>query len=198
MRREDQRRQTNQRIREAARRRFEADGPEVTVAAIAADAGVSAGNVMAHFPTKEALLAAAFEDALDVVLATAALDRPEAVLPSLLHDAQALYAWYRRRPDLSKTLIRFSMFADGPEGARLMAHADAYVVELADRLAAGQRRGEVRADVPPMVGAIGWFGDYLLCNQGGLSGRLGTIEDQLTLLDALTRFRLAPLPRGFP
>jgi AcrR family transcriptional regulator len=67
-------RQTAKRIAGAALELFNRFGePGITVAAIAADAGISAGNLHYHYPTKEKIvedLFAGFEDEIEPTLAT--------------------------------------------------------------------------------------------------------------------------------
>jgi len=66
-------RQTAKRIAEAALQLFNCFGePGITVAAIAADAGISPGNLHYHYPTKEKIvedLFAGFEDEIEPTLA---------------------------------------------------------------------------------------------------------------------------------
>src|SRR5277367_5182879 len=52
------------RLLEAAVRAFSAEGPEVTLDAIAKDAGVGIGTLYRHFPTREALVEAAYRNEL--------------------------------------------------------------------------------------------------------------------------------------
>src|SRR3984885_10528144 len=53
------------RLLEAAVRAFSQEGPEVTLDAIAKDAGVGIGTLYRHFPTREALVEAAYRNELD-------------------------------------------------------------------------------------------------------------------------------------
>src|SRR5580693_9599410 len=52
------------RLLEAAVRAFSQEGPEVTLDAIAKDAGVGIGTLYRHFPTREALVEAAYRNEL--------------------------------------------------------------------------------------------------------------------------------------
>ena len=52
------------RLLSAAVRAFSHDGPEVTLDAIAKDAGVGIGTLYRHFPTREALIEAAYRSEL--------------------------------------------------------------------------------------------------------------------------------------
>src|SRR6266536_234096 len=52
------------RLLEAAVRAFSQEGPDVTLDAIAKDAGVGIGTLYRHFPTREALVEAAYRNEL--------------------------------------------------------------------------------------------------------------------------------------
>src|SRR5271163_2029433 len=86
-----------ERLLEAAVRAFSAEGPDVTLDAIAKEAGVGIGTLYRHFPTREALVEAAYRnelgrlcDAADELLATMAAD-------------QALRTWMDRFVDYMTT-----------------------------------------------------------------------------------------------
>jgi AcrR family transcriptional regulator len=53
------------RLLEAAVRAFSQDGPDVTMDAIAKDAGVGIGTLYRHFPTRESLVEAAYRNELE-------------------------------------------------------------------------------------------------------------------------------------
>jgi AcrR family transcriptional regulator len=57
-------RHNRQRVLAAARTSFAEEGPDVPLDVIAERAGVGAGTVHRHFPTKEALIAAVVTDRL--------------------------------------------------------------------------------------------------------------------------------------
>ena len=52
------------RLLDVAVRAFSQDGPDVTLDAIAKDAGVGIGTLYRHFPTREALIEAAYRSEL--------------------------------------------------------------------------------------------------------------------------------------
>src|SRR5258708_5683395 len=58
-------RRNRDRLLEAAVRAFSADGPDATLDAIAKEAGVGIGTLYRHFPTREALVEAAYRNELD-------------------------------------------------------------------------------------------------------------------------------------
>src|SRR5689334_24518261 len=57
-------RRNRDRLLDAAVRAFSQDGPDVTLDAIAKEAGVGIGTLYRHFPTREALVEAAYRNEL--------------------------------------------------------------------------------------------------------------------------------------
>lgn len=83
----------------ASASRLLVDRPEVTFVEIAKDAGVGVGTVYRHFPTREALIEAAYQSELDTVCDAA----PELV--SALPAEQALRTWMDRFVDYMTTKL---------------------------------------------------------------------------------------------
>ncbi|WP_437284015.1 TetR/AcrR family transcriptional regulator [Sorangium sp. So ce406] len=161
-RRDAQKDATRARILEAARDHFERHGFEAAnVRAIAADAGVAAGTVLLHFADKRDLLHAALFDDLAATAAEAVRDEQPGPLEQRLHRlAAAFFAHYARRPALSKTLLRESLFADPPWQARFaeqVGAAHGRVVELFD---AARAAGEVADDADAALFGVAFFSFY--------------------------------------
>ncbi|WP_433926268.1 TetR/AcrR family transcriptional regulator [Sorangium cellulosum] len=161
-RRDAQKDATRARILEAARDHFERHGFEAAnVRAIAADAGVAAGTVLLHFADKRDLLHAALFDDLAATAAEAVRDDEPGTLEQRLHRlAAAFFAHYARRPALSKTLLRESLFADPPWQARFaeqVGAAHGRVVALFD---AARAAGEVADDADAALFGVAFFSFY--------------------------------------
>ncbi|WP_437961871.1 TetR/AcrR family transcriptional regulator [Sorangium sp. So ce119] len=161
-RRDAQKDATRARILEAARDHFERHGFEAAnVRAIAADAGVAAGTVLLHFADKRDLLHAALFDDLAATAAEAVRDEEPGTLEQRLHRlAAAFFAHYARRPALSKTLLRESLFADPPWQARFaeqVGAAHGRVVALFD---AARAAGEVADDADAALFGVAFFSFY--------------------------------------
>lgn len=90
------------RLLASASRLFVERGPDVTFVEIAKDAGVGVGTVYRHFPTREALIEAAYRSELDAVCDAA----PELV--RTLPAEQALRTWMDRFVDYMTTKIGMS------------------------------------------------------------------------------------------
>jgi AcrR family transcriptional regulator len=145
------------RLLEAAVRAFSRDGAEATLDAIAKDAGVGIGTLYRHFPTREALVEAAYRNELDR-LCDAAADLLDTLPPD-----QALRAWMDRfvvymstKRDMADALRALIAAGGNP-----FAHSrDRMLAAIGDLLAAGAEAGTVRADIAP--------GD-VLANLGGFA-----------------------------
>src|SRR5215469_8490788 len=90
-------RRNRDRLLSVAVRAFSQDGPDVTLDAIAKDAGVGIGTLYRHFPTREALVEAAYRSELDRLC-----DAVGGLLEDLPPD-QALRAWMDRFVDYMTT-----------------------------------------------------------------------------------------------
>src|SRR5258705_7895484 len=85
------------RLLEAAVRAFSQDGPDVTLEAVAKDAGVGIGTLYRHFPTREALVEAAYRNEL-ARLCDAVADLLQTMPPD-----EALRTWMDRFVDYMTT-----------------------------------------------------------------------------------------------
>lgn len=130
----------------AAVHAFSHDGPDVTLESIAKAAGVGIGTLYRHFPTREALVEAAYRnelarlcDAADELLGTTAPD-------------EALRAWMDRFVDYMTTKRGMSdalraLIASG--GNPFAESRDRMISAITALLAAGAAAGTVRGDVEP-------------------------------------------------
>jgi AcrR family transcriptional regulator len=133
-----------ERLLEVAVRAFSQDGPDVTLDAIAKEAGVGIGTLYRHFPTREALVEAAYRNEL-----TRLCDGVDDLLRDNPPDA-ALRAWMDR-------FVEYMSTKRGMAGAlrALIASGGNPFAESRDRMAAaietllraGAAAGTVRSDV---------------------------------------------------
>ncbi|MCZ7418227.1 MULTISPECIES: TetR/AcrR family transcriptional regulator [unclassified Micromonospora] len=144
-----------QRLLEAAVRAFSRSGAEVTLEQIARDAGVGIGTLYRHFPTREALVEAAYRNELERLCDSAAelLDQlpPEAAIRAWMDRFIDYLATKREMADALRLVIAAGTNPFAQSRDRLLAALDRL-------LAAGAAAGTVRSDVDP--------GDVL----AGLSG----------------------------
>ncbi|MFF4875931.1 TetR/AcrR family transcriptional regulator [Micromonospora sp. NPDC000668] len=162
-----------ERLLEAAVQAFSRPGPEVTLDAIAREAGVGIGTLYRHFPTREALVEAAYRNELGKLCEAV----PE--LLDRLPPDRALRHWMSRFIDYLATkrgmadALRLVIAA----GANPYAQSRDRLLEALGRLlAAGVAAGSVRADVET--------GDVLV-SLSGISLAAGERAQADRLLDLL-------------
>jgi AcrR family transcriptional regulator len=129
---------------EAAVRAFSQDGPDATLDSIAKDAGVGIGTLYRHFPTRDALIEAAYRNELARLCDAA----PE-LLRSLPPD-QATRTWMDRFVDYMTTKrgMAEALRAVIASGGNPYAHSrDRMTTAVTALLEAGAAAGSVRSDV---------------------------------------------------
>ncbi len=148
-------RRNRDRLLDAAVRAFSAGGPDDTLEAIARDAGVGIGTLYRHFPTRDALVEAAYRNELARLC-----DAATELLQTLPAD-RALRVWMDRFVDYMTTKrgMADALRAVIASGGNPYAQSrDRLVDTLTALLRAGAAAGTVRTDIAP--------GDVL----AGLSG----------------------------
>jgi AcrR family transcriptional regulator len=181
---------TGEAVLEAARDEFEAVGFDAaSVRSIAKRAGVSAGTVLHHFGEKKELLYAALFDGLEATLDRALEKTSRAAsleTASLETGASALgaavFAYYRKRPTLSRTLLKESLFAEGPWAARFVGQVQRVHVALTTLARDASERGELSATVNADLVAAAWLSFFYFALIGWVQGahpRPVALVDQL-------------------
>ncbi|WP_330182629.1 TetR/AcrR family transcriptional regulator [Nocardia sp. NBC_01503] len=134
-------RRNRERVLAAAQEAFAAEGISVPLDEIARRAGVGAGTVYRHFPTKEALFAAAIVDRVDRMTGRAREGLAGA-------DPGAAFFAFLRQMDSGGGVKRDLADALGPQGAHTYEgptrELQAAIGELLSR---AQRAGAVRPDI---------------------------------------------------
>jgi AcrR family transcriptional regulator len=134
------------RLLEVAVRAFSEGGPDVTLDSIAKDAGVGIGTLYRHFPTREALIEAAYRNELSRLCDAA----PE-LLKTMPPD-QAMRAWMDRFVDYMSTKhgMADALRVVIASGVNPYAESrDRMVAAMSTLLEAGAAAGTVRQDVAP-------------------------------------------------
>ncbi|NUQ98980.1 MAG: TetR/AcrR family transcriptional regulator [Streptomyces sp.] len=135
------------RILTAAREAFARDGVDIPLDTIAERAGVGAGTVHRHFPTKEALVTAVIADRLDHLADQAAElgDNP----------AEDFFTFLAELTDSARDNLALASALNGSLGTEGDASAARLAEALQSLLSAAQRSGDVRRDVTaPEVHAV--------------------------------------------
>jgi AcrR family transcriptional regulator len=175
------------RLLEAAVRAFSQDRPGVTLDAIAKDAGVGIGTLYRHFPTREALVEAAYRSELDR-LCDAAAD----LLRDLPPD-QALRAWMDRFVDYMTTKrgMADALRAVIASGGNPYAHSrDRLISAITTLLSRAAAAGTVRSDVEPADVLTSLSGVSLAAGEPAQREQARRVLD--LLMDGL-RYRPAPV-----
>ncbi len=180
--------ETRARVAAAARQLFHERGFDaVTTDEIAAAAGVAKGTLFLHAPTKEHLLLLAYERELERVAQQSASRIPDELpVPEALRRVfTRFFRLYEKAPDLARRFVREVQFlppdaAPGLEEVRL-----AFVGRLGALVAERQRRGEVAADVDPLLAATVSFLVYYGVLTGWLSGLVPLAERDRLLEQSL-------------
>ncbi|MER6161517.1 TetR/AcrR family transcriptional regulator [Streptomyces sp. NPDC001868] len=177
-------RRNRERLLEVAGRAFSETGTDASLEAIAKDAGVGIGTLYRHFPTREALLEAAYRNELARVC-----DSVTELLAQLPPD-QAMRRWMDLFIDY---LVTKQGMADALKAVMASGDEDPFAESL-DRIStaistllhAGAEVGVLRSDVDPLDVGFSLGGVLLITSDKGLRDRAGRMLD--LLLDGL-RYR---------
>jgi AcrR family transcriptional regulator len=139
-------RRNRDRLLSAAARAFSQDGADVTLDAIAKDAGVGIGTLYRHFPTREALIEAAYRSEL-ARLCDAVPDLLQEMRPD-----EATRAWMDRYIEYMTTKRGMAdalraVIASG--GTPYAQSRDRLITAITSLLQAGAAAGTLRADIEP-------------------------------------------------
>ncbi|GLY97784.1 TetR/AcrR family transcriptional regulator [Actinoplanes sp. NBRC 103695] len=155
---------------------FATEGADVSLEAIAKAAGVGIGTLYRHFPTREALVAAAYRNELDRIVGAV----PE-LLAGLPPEA-ALRAWMdlfvgymHAKRDLGDALR--ALIASG--GDPFAQSRERLIGAVVDLMAAGVAAGTIRDDVPPLDVLVGLGGITTSADPAQASRLLDLLMDGL-------------------
>ena len=171
-----------QRLLEVAVRALSEQGADVAPATIAKLAGVGVGTLYRHFPTREALIEAAYRSDLTRLCDT---------VPDLLAKhtaAQALRIWMGHCVDhaMTKHGMADALRVVLASGVNLYAESRSLLTEaIAALLQAGAADGTLRADLDPFDVLIMLSGIPLAVGEWGTSQQVSRLLD--LLMDGLTK-----------
>ncbi|WDV55910.1 TetR family transcriptional regulator [Streptomyces coeruleorubidus] len=177
-------RRNRQRLLDVAVRAFSEQGTDASLEAIAREAGVGIGTLYRHFPTREALLEAAYRNEVARVC-----DSAEVLLAQYPPD-MAMRVWMDRFIDYLATK---QGMADALKAVIASGDSDPFAESL-DRISsaistllkAGAEAGVLRSDVDPLDVGFSLGGILLITTDKGLRDRASRMLD--LLLDGL-RYR---------
>ncbi|WP_329280230.1 TetR/AcrR family transcriptional regulator [Streptomyces sp. NBC_01451] len=174
-------RRNRQRLLDVAVSAFSERGTDASLESIAREAGVGIGTLYRHFPTREALLEAAYRNEVARVC-----DSAEELLTQYPPD-QAMRVWMDRFIDYLTTK---QGMADALKAVIASGDSDPFTESL-DRIStaistllkAGAEAGVLRSDVDPLDVGFSLGGILLITTDMGLRDRAGRMLD--LLLDGL-------------
>lgn len=166
-------RRNRDRLLEAAVRAFSGDA-DVTLDAIAKDAGVGIGTLYRHFPTREALVEAAYRNELARLCDGVSELRREAA------PEEALRTWMDRFVDYMTTKREMGdalkrVIASG--GDPFERSRERLVEAMTALLRDGSDAGVLRSDVDPVDVLVGLSGVSLAVAETGQEGQAGRVLD---------------------
>ncbi|MEV7808093.1 helix-turn-helix domain-containing protein [Microbispora sp. NPDC088329] len=169
-------RRNRERLLDVAVRAFSRNGPDVTLDAIAKEAGVGIGTLYRHFPTREALIEAAYRNEL-AKLCDAASELANEMPPD-----RALRAWMDRAADYLATKrgmadalrVVIAAGANPYENSR-----DLLLGAIGTLLGAGAGAGILRGDVTAEDLLVGMNGICLATGEPGRREQAGRLLDLL-------------------
>lgn len=173
--------ETRRRIRDAAFDLFAHRGYDATTTKEIADAaGVATGTVFVHARDKADLLMLVMLDRLSAVVDACFTSLPRAgdLLDNLMHVFAGLFEMYGEYPQLSAAFVKAFPGSDGPNGQALNALTFAFLRRLASLVRDAQARGEVAAEVEPLLAAQNLFALYFFALLNWLTG-LASLESSL-------------------
>lgn len=195
--REQQKAATAKAVLDAAREEFERVGFDAAnIRAIAARAKVAPGTVIHHYGDKRELLHAALFEDLDDTLRRALADLgPPPLAKQLTKLTRAVFRYYQKRPALSRTLLKESLFADPPWAGKFTAQVAMVHAGIARLAQDAIDRGELRDDVDPALLGATYFSFFYFALiawvQGGHAQPVAFVEHMLAQhLSGLRRKRV--------
>jgi AcrR family transcriptional regulator len=176
-------RRNRQRLLEVAVRAFSERGADASLEGIAREAGVGIGTLYRHFPTREALIEAAYRNELARVC-----DNTTELLAKFPPD-KAMRVWMDRFVDylITKDGLAEALRAVVASGADPYTESlDRISTAISTLLHAGAEAGVLRSDVDPLDVGFSLGGVLLVTSGTGQRDRAGRMLD--LLLDGL-RYR---------
>lgn len=186
-RRQIQKEETKKLIQETAYSLFEKNGYEkTTMRDLAKQAGVGIGTIFTHFPDKPSLLAVAFLDDLNGIIELALKSLPKHnIINQLEHIVSAIYGFYAKRPNFSRTLIKELFFLQGPHGQDLEKQLLSFLIQIGQLFQNAKDNNEISRDIDieQCVHAFGSF--YFHSLHSGLREKTFNINIQVKLFSSL-------------
>lgn len=182
------------RLRDAAWALFREKGFEhTTTKEIAARAGVASGTLFLYARDKADVLFLVFHERLSAAVDEGLRTLPDGpLLEQLLHLFAGFFRVYEEAPEVARAFIKELPGADGPNAQLTNTLTMSLLTHVSGLIQRAQAKGELAADVPPMLLAQNAFALYFFALMAWL-GRVTTLEGAL---DPLLRSSLSLQLRG--
>ena len=158
--RDDNAQRARRLLLDAARREFLEQGYEgASVRRIVAEAGVSTGTLFNYFHNKLDLLHQVFRSDLEVVLGEVlAVEDTSSISDQLAAMVKIPLGHFAAQPQLSRVLLKESLFATGESGAAFREQATRFAADVQRRFERAVAKGE--AHVAPPVATLSFMSAY--------------------------------------
>ena len=162
--RQQQKLETRQKIRENARQLFIEKGFEgATSREIAKRSGVALGTLFVHFENKNDILDdILYEDIESTVKgAFASINPQDDIVSTLMHLARSLYTYYESQIDLSRALLKNSLFQPS-NSTNFALQVGGFIGAITDLIENAQHKGELRTDKSAKTMATAFMASYFI------------------------------------
>lgn len=172
--------EADQRIVDATRDLLREGGLEaVTIAAVAARAGVGRPTIYRRYPDREALATLVLFHDLDRAVKRAHVPDDLPLVDQLVAMIEPLYRYYAEQPALSAALVGLGTFGGTNMQPALEAQVMQFLGDVGLRLQKAVEARELPPDADLEAVAFAFFALYFMTAIGGMKGMFPTVEAQL-------------------
>ena len=162
--RQQQKLETRQKIRENARQLFIEKGFEgATSREIAKRSGVALGTLFVHFENKNDILDDILYEDIEATVKESfiSIDPQNDIVSTLMHLARSLYTYYESQIDLSRALLKNSLFQTS-NSTNFALQISAFIEAVTGLIEDAQKKGELRNDKNAKTMATAFMGSYFI------------------------------------
>lgn len=185
--RDRQKAETRRLILESAYTLFQQQGYDpTTMRQLATHCGVGLGTLFKHFPDKPAILVAAFEEDIGLVLSEAFSTLPNnGIHKQLRHVLTCVYTYYANHPDFSRVLVKESLFLSGAAGQTIHAQTMSFLENISTLFAKSVEKKEIAPYANAMEVVLSFWSFYLMGLTAGLRDEEFNVDAQVALVSSL-------------
>lgn len=159
---------------------------KTTIRDIAKKAGLGTGTAFIHFPDKKSLLAATLYNDIEETLSQAFESLPpnSSIIEMLVYPVRKIFEYFSKTPQLSKTLLKETLFMQGPWGKRNEMQLKRSIELTQKVLEEMKNNGQLRADSNCEILALGVMSHYLCILYWGVGQKI-EVEKQVEIFQLL-------------